>query len=364
MAAPRALLETEPVLDDPTLVAFQHAGARRAIIEDLADDALYSVTTTPARRAISMPISFEPDEPLTSTRPLPKITDVKPVAARSSLRLRRGLLSVAAAVTAGAVLIVPNAMSTTSAQPALATATSVEARPVENLSRDAVRAPLTEPITEAEAAARIEAARVAEEERLAAEAAAAAAEAEAARIAEEQRLAEEAAAAAAAEAARIAEEERLAAEAAAAEAAAAQAAAAAAPVAAAANPAPAPAAAPPAGGGYCAYGDGSGLGLTYQAQAAFQAICGQFPYVSSYGGWRGTYDDHGAGQAIDIMISGPAGWEIANWLVANSSWLGVEYVIFEQQCWGNWAPGAGFTWMADRGSVTANHYDHVHVTIR
>ncbi|MDO5678681.1 MAG: hypothetical protein Q4G35_14385, partial [Propionibacteriaceae bacterium] len=257
MVARRALLETEPAIDDPSLIAFQRSSARRGLVEEPFEDALVSVDSAPARRAISMPVSFEPDEPLTSTRRLPKIVDAKPLTVRRSLRLRRGLLSVAAAVTASAVLVVPNAMSTTSAQPAPAAVTSVQERVEQPTSRDAVRAPLAEPVTLAAASARAVAARVAEEERIAAEQAAA--EAEAARIAEEQRLAEEAAA----EAARIAEEERIAAEQAAAEAAAAQAAAAPAPAvggAPAINPAPAAAAAPPAGG-YCAYGDGSGLGL-------------------------------------------------------------------------------------------------------
>lgn len=348
------------VLDDATLVAFQATSARRRLIDE--QDELVSLATGPARR-VAAPISFEPEEPLATTLVLPKVLATKPIkpAQRDSIKLRRGLLGVAAAATASAAFIMPSALSTVTAQPALPTTTVSDAEARElAVTRSTERPELAAPLTEAEVEAIAEAARVAEEQRLAAEAAAAAAAAEAARIAEEERLAAEAAAA---EAARIAEEERLAAEAAAA-------------AAAIQTPAPisnnpgnsgggaAAPAAPPVSNGYCAYGNGSGLGLTYQAQAAFQAICAQFPGVSSYGGWRPSGDDHGAGQAIDIMISGPAGWDIANWLVANSSWLSVEYVIYEQQIWGRWAPGSGFTWMENRGSVTANHYDHVHVTIR
>ena len=182
-------------------------------------------------------------------------------------------------------------------------------------------------------------------------------------LAEQERLAAAEEADRAAEAARIAEEERLAAEAKAAEeAAAAQTAAAATTTNQAGSTYTGVPTAPAVSSGTCAYGDGSNLGLTYQAQAAFQVICAQFPNVTSYGGWRASADDHGAGQAIDIMISGPAGWDIANFLVANASALHVEYVIYSQQIWGNW--GGGFTYMEDRGSITQNHYDHVHVTIR
>ena len=340
MAARRALLENDSLaLDDLADMVARHSTARRAL-GDSQNAALLGVgSEAAARRAIAAPISFDPDEPLITTRPLPRITVETPLAAaaRPSIRLRRGLLGAAAAATAAA-----------------------ETRTVAT-TRDVQRTQLTddtellEPITlaQADAADAAEAARVAEEQRLAAEVAAA----EAARIAEEQRLAEE---------------QRIAAEKAAAEAKAAEEAAAAAQATPAAstntsstssyvNGAPAQA---PTNTGYCAFGDGSNMGLTYQAQAAFQAVCAQFPNVSSYGGWRASADDHGAGQAIDIMISGPAGWEIANWLVANASWLNVEYVIYSQSIWGNWAPGAGFTMMENRGSVTANHYDHVHVTIR
>lgn len=284
MGARRALLETEQVeLRDPALASFQQR-PRRGIIEDVETDALFSVSAySPARRAVASPISFEPDEPLTSTRRLPKITDapVKKLP-QSSLKFKRGLLSAAAALTAGAVLIVPNAISIGNAQPNQAAADRIG-----GVSRNGERPSLADPITQADAEARAaEAERKAEEERIAAE----------------QRAAEEAAAAqAAAEAERKAEEERIAAEQQAAEEAAA---AATQPVAngsapAAAQPAPAPAASAPLPTGNCAYGDGSNLGLTYQAQAAFQAICAQFPGVTSYGGWRGTADDHGAGQAID-----------------------------------------------------------------
>lgn len=329
-------------------MAFRRGSARRAFVDDETDDVLCSVgSASAARRVVAEPIGFDADEPLTSTRRLPRITETaQPVkAAKDSVRLRRGLLGVAAAATASAALVLPSAMSTVTAQP-----TTIEVATVERtvaVSRSVERAELVTPVTEAEAQA--------------------SADAEAAALAEQERLAAEEADRAA-EAARIAEEERLAAEAEAAEAKAAEEAAAAQTAAAATTTNQAGSTytgvptAPAVSSGTCAYGDGSNLGLTYQAQAAFQVICAQFPNVTSYGGWRASADDHGAGQAIDIMISGPAGWDIANFLVANASALNVEYVIYSQQIWGNW--GGGFTYMEDRGSITQNHYDHVHVTIR
>lgn len=44
--------------------------------------------------------------------------------------------------------------------------------------------------------------------------------------------------------------------------------------------------------------------------------------------------------------------------MANQQALNVDYFIWRQQ---NWRPGRGWKPMADRGSPTQNHYDHVHV---
>ena len=179
-------------------MAFQRGSARRAFADDETDDVLCSVASaSAARRVVAEPIGFDADEPLTSTRRLPRITETaQPVkAAKDSVRLRRGLLGVAAAATASAALVLPSAMSTVTAQPATIDAATVE-RTVA-VSRSVERAELVTPVTEAEAQA--------------------SADAEAAVLAEQERLAAAEEADRAAEAARIAEEERLAAEAKAAE---------------------------------------------------------------------------------------------------------------------------------------------------
>lgn len=104
--------------------------------------------------------------------------------------------------------------------------------------------------------------------------------------------------------------------------------------------------------------------LTAKTDRVLRAVCAKFPSVSSYGGYRaGDPGYHGSGQAIDIMISGQAGWEIARWARANAAALGVIEVIYQQQIWTTQRSGDGWRPMSDRGSVSANHYDHVHLSV-
>lgn len=82
--------------------------------------------------------------------------------------------------------------------------------------------------------------------------------------------------------------------------------------------------------------------------------------VADIGGAIGRgNDDHGAGLALDFMTSDPAqGDAIANFVLANKQRFGVTYVIWQQR----YNDGSGWSFMEDRGSATANHYDHVHVS--
>lgn len=105
--------------------------------------------------------------------------------------------------------------------------------------------------------------------------------------------------------------------------------------------------------------------LTARTVAVLRALCGKFPAVTNYGGYRpGDSGYHGRGQAIDVMVSGEAGWEIARWARSNASSLGVIEVIYEQKIWTTQRSGEGWRSMSDRGSATANHYDHVHLSVR
>jgi len=102
-------------------------------------------------------------------------------------------------------------------------------------------------------------------------------------------------------------------------------------------------------------------GLSANA-AAFRDLVVSMYGVTAYGLRPGDSGDHGQGLAVDFMV--PVGSElgdaIANFAIANMGSYGISYVIWEQQIYGDWS----YSWvpMEDRGSITENHYDHVHVS--
>ncbi|EON66226.1 hypothetical protein W97_05619 [Coniosporium apollinis CBS 100218] len=82
--------------------------------------------------------------------------------------------------------------------------------------------------------------------------------------------------------------------------------------------------------------------------------------------------DHCCGLANDLMCSSAGGVRtesgapIAEWVMNNRASLGLKYVIWGQKIW-NPSQDAVKPWsqwrgMEDRGSITANHWDHVHVS--
>jgi len=105
--------------------------------------------------------------------------------------------------------------------------------------------------------------------------------------------------------------------------------------------------------------------LTSNARSVYRAVCAAFgDSVSSFGGFRaGDSGDHGSGRAVDIMVSGEPGWEIARFVQAHARELGVAYVIYQQQIWLVGRPTTQWQAMEDRGSRTQNHFDHVHVSV-
>jgi hypothetical protein len=117
----------------------------------------------------------------------------------------------------------------------------------------------------------------------------------------------------------------------------------------------------PSLGGACANGSSidAGRASLYEIH---DVVCANWPEITSYGTWRSD-GEHGQGRAIDIMVSGDTGWDIAEFLRANYAALGIEYIIYSQQMWSVERSGEGWRGMSDRGSTTANHYDHVHVTV-
>ena len=57
------------------------------------------------------------------------------------------------------------------------------------------------------------------------------------------------------------------------------------------------------------------------------------------------------------------GYEIAAWAQANAARLGIMYIICRQRIWDIRIASAGWQLMADGGSITANHLDHVHISV-
>ncbi|TYL51822.1 SH3 domain-containing protein [Nocardioides sp. BGMRC 2183] len=115
--------------------------------------------------------------------------------------------------------------------------------------------------------------------------------------------------------------------------------------------------------GQCTNGTTIDSGVSASIVKIHQAVCSGWPSISTYGTLRGGGGDHGSGRAVDIMVSGGMGWEVAEFLRENYSAFGISYIIYEQQIWSVERSGEGWRGMEDRGSVTANHFDHVHVSV-
>lgn len=91
--------------------------------------------------------------------------------------------------------------------------------------------------------------------------------------------------------------------------------------------------------------------------------------LTDIGGYRpGDPEDHGKGLAIDVMVpeSSEIGDRVAQYAIDHMQENGISYIIWKQRFYApvNNIYGPANTWneMPDRGSVTENHYDHVHVS--
>jgi uncharacterized protein YbdZ (MbtH family) len=83
-----------------------------------------------------------------------------------------------------------------------------------------------------------------------------------------------------------------------------------------------------------------------------------------------TYASHSDGptKSADLWTAGATGGRdnrnmpsmnnLADYCAANLRNLGLKYVIWKQRI----NSGSGWRAMGDRGSLTQNHYDHVHIT--
>lgn len=115
------------------------------------------------------------------------------------------------------------------------------------------------------------------------------------------------------------------------------------------------------GANYSRAGLGPLAGMSSNAVAVVNEVHAAFPSLSDIGGFRaGDPGDHGSGHAVDIMCSTADGDAAAAHLQAMAGTLNIKYLIWKQRIW---YPGGGWKPMADRGSVTENHFDHVHVSV-
>ncbi|EHI75762.1 LysM domain protein [Streptococcus sp. oral taxon 058 str. F0407] len=110
-------------------------------------------------------------------------------------------------------------------------------------------------------------------------------------------------------------------------------------------------------------------GLQPQTAAFKEEIANLFG-ITSFSGYRpGDSGDHGKGLAIDFMVpvSSALGDQIAEYAVKNMASRGINYIIWKQRFYAPYDSkyGPAYTWnpMPDRGNVTENHYDHVHVSM-
>ncbi|MFS9256533.1 LysM domain-containing protein [Streptococcus infantis] len=110
-------------------------------------------------------------------------------------------------------------------------------------------------------------------------------------------------------------------------------------------------------------------GLQPQTAAFKEEVANLFG-ITSFSGYRpGDPGDHGKGLAIDFMVpvSSALGDQIADYAIKNMASRGINYIIWKQRFYAPYDSkyGPAYTWnpMPDRGSVTENHYDHVHVSM-
>jgi uncharacterized protein YgiM (DUF1202 family) len=112
-------------------------------------------------------------------------------------------------------------------------------------------------------------------------------------------------------------------------------------------------------------------GLTPNAIKVHRAGRLRFPQITTYYGVRpDSIPDHPSGRALDLMIPGytsakgkALGEQVAAWARANADDLGIQYVIWNQRIWNVQRDKEGWRPMGDRGGDSANHKNHVHITV-
>jgi len=114
--------------------------------------------------------------------------------------------------------------------------------------------------------------------------------------------------------------------------------------------------------------------ITPRMRAVRDEVDRRFGPFSAIGCYRpGSDGEHPLGRACDFMLSSGGvmpsasaiqkGYDIAAWAQANASRLGIMYIIYRQRIWDVRMASSGWVPMENRGSITANHYDHVHISV-
>lgn len=104
--------------------------------------------------------------------------------------------------------------------------------------------------------------------------------------------------------------------------------------------------------------------------AAFKEEVASIYGITSFSLYRpGDSGDHGKGLAVDFMVGANAelGDQVANYAIQQMGNKNISYIIWKQRFYAPYPNiyGPANTWnlMPDRGSITENHYDHVHVSM-
>ena len=120
------------------------------------------------------------------------------------------------------------------------------------------------------------------------------------------------------------------------------------------------------------FSGGIETGLQVESVRILRNVHHYFPELSMIHGWRefDDYPDHPSGRAVDVMIdnySTPAGVAtgdtIARFLQDNAEEFGIDYMLWKQASWYIGDPLDAWAPMSERGGDTANHLDHIHITV-
>ena len=115
-------------------------------------------------------------------------------------------------------------------------------------------------------------------------------------------------------------------------------------------------------------------GLTPHTKKMKVALAKKFG-ITSFSLFRAGDDDgtghgHNSGMAVDFMVpvSSAQGDQLAEYLTKHMDELGVYYIIWKQRFYmpqqNIYGPANTWNMMSNRGGITANHYDHVHVSFK